>query len=335
LPAPATLVYLPLLKKVSRSFYLTVRILPSAIRPQIGVAYLLARATDTIADTEIVPVQQRLEMLARLRDRILATRKEPLNTSVFVGSATPGERALLERIESILGAMKGFSAADQERIRNVLKTIVSGQELDLVRFGDATRKNLCALSSAEELDDYTYRVAGCVGEFWTKISRAHLFPEHPIDERKLFAQAAEFGKGLQLVNVLRDLPRDLWKGRCYLPSAELAASGLKPENLLDTAAEPQLRPVYDKWLDQGIRYLTAGWEYTNSLPRRCFRLRLACAWPILIGAETLEGLRSGPILDPELRIKLTRKAVRQIIVQSILLYPFPALWRNQLRPNSS
>ena len=43
-----------LLKEVSRSFYLTMRVLPSAIRPQIGLAYLLARTTDTIADTEIV-----------------------------------------------------------------------------------------------------------------------------------------------------------------------------------------------------------------------------------------------------------------------------------------
>ncbi len=50
-----------LLRDVSRSFYWTVRILPGAIRPQIGLAYLLARATDTIADTEIVPVTERLQ----------------------------------------------------------------------------------------------------------------------------------------------------------------------------------------------------------------------------------------------------------------------------------
>ena len=42
-----------LLKGVSRSFYLTLRVLPGRIRPQIGLAYLLARATDTLADTEV------------------------------------------------------------------------------------------------------------------------------------------------------------------------------------------------------------------------------------------------------------------------------------------
>jgi len=58
-----------LLKQVSRSFYLTLRVLPGAIRPQIGLAYLLARASDTIADTEFVPVSMRLKALDALRER--------------------------------------------------------------------------------------------------------------------------------------------------------------------------------------------------------------------------------------------------------------------------
>jgi farnesyl-diphosphate farnesyltransferase len=51
-PRPLT----DLLKATSRSFYLTLRVLPAAVRPQISLAYLLARTTDTIADTEIVPL---------------------------------------------------------------------------------------------------------------------------------------------------------------------------------------------------------------------------------------------------------------------------------------
>ena len=62
-----------LLRSVSRSFYTTLRVLPRPIRSQIGLAYLLARATDTIADTEIVPVQNRLDALDQLRARVLGT----------------------------------------------------------------------------------------------------------------------------------------------------------------------------------------------------------------------------------------------------------------------
>src|ERR1019366_7770231 len=68
-----------LLKATSRSFYLTLRVLPARVRPQIGLAYLPAPTTDTIADTEIVPLAQRLDTLQELRDRISGRTSAPLN----------------------------------------------------------------------------------------------------------------------------------------------------------------------------------------------------------------------------------------------------------------
>ena len=56
-----------------------------------------------------------------------------------------------------------------------LDVIVSGQVLDLERFGPAKEGGkISALGDNEQMDDYTYRVAGCVGVFWTKMSLAHL-----------------------------------------------------------------------------------------------------------------------------------------------------------------
>ena len=66
-----------LLRAVSRSFYLTLRVLPGAVRPQIGLAYLLARATDTIADTDALPVAQRLDALRLLQERIQGHSQTP------------------------------------------------------------------------------------------------------------------------------------------------------------------------------------------------------------------------------------------------------------------
>ena len=40
-----------LLKATSRSFYLSLQILPGQIKNQVGLLYLLARVADTIADT--------------------------------------------------------------------------------------------------------------------------------------------------------------------------------------------------------------------------------------------------------------------------------------------
>jgi len=320
-----------LLKDVSRSFYLTLRVLPGKVRSPIGLAYLLARTTDTIADTELVAPQQRLEALQALRERIQGRRDVPLDFGALAQrQGSRAERVLLEECEASLTLLRELPAADAQLVREVLNTITSGQELDLRRFAGASARALVSLRTDEELDDYTYRVAGCVGEFWTRICRAHLFPRPRLDDAFLLANAVRFGKGLQLVNILRDVAADLRLGRCYLPAERLAAFDLKPEDLLQPGTEPRLRPLYGAYLDRAAAQLQAGWAYTNALPRGSVRVRLACAWPILIGWETLKRLRNGNALDPARRIKVSRGQVRQLMLRSVLLYPWPRTWEKMV-----
>lgn len=324
-----------LLRATSRSFYLTLRILPASVRPQIGLAYLLARATDTIADTELVPVTDRLAALEALRQRIEGTRSLPLDLRNLVESSVANsslaERQLLERIEPALALLPQQSPEDQRDIRSVLATITGGQVLDLQRFGAASASSPVALAQDAELDDYTYRVAGCVGEFWTRVTRRHCFPKVPLDEAQFVADGIRFGKGLQLVNILRDIPRDLRSGRCYLPAPALAAVGLKPDDLLTPASEARLQPVYQHWLQRAEEHLAAGWRYTLTLPRNQWRLRLACAWPILLGVRTLAHLRRGRVLDASQRIKVSRAEVRAILLGSLWRLFVPSAWAGQFQ----
>ena len=316
-----------LLRDVSRSFYWTLRVLPALVRPQISLAYLLARATDTIADTELVPLAERRAALDLLRARILGISSAPLHFGALAGrQGSIAEQVLLERCEEALTVLHGFQPADQRRIREVLQVITSGQELDMTRFAGASEKNIRTLHTDDELDDYTYRVAGCVGEFWTKICRAQVFPGAPLEDTGLLVDGVRFGKGLQLVNILRDLPKDLRQGRCYLPAERLHAAGLVAADLLEPENVTKFRPVYEHFLDQAQTHLAAGWAYTNRLPRGCIRVRLACAWPILVGNETLNKLRAANVLDPRQRIKISRPELRQIIVRSLLSYPRPRAW---------
>lgn len=344
-----------LLEEVSRSVYLTLRVLPKSIRPQIGLAYLLARTTDTIADTEIVAVEQRLKMLQALRERILETSSQPLNFGELAQhQGSPAERVLLEKCEASLALLQAQSAADQALIREVLDVITSGQELDLKRFGSAAAKStqsdakdqgssvsavlqrdktesrstkVIALETDAELDDYTYRVAGCVGRFWTRICLAHQFQPRQIDSVAFEELGVRFGKGLQLVNILRDIPADLARGRCYMPAEKLAAIGLSPEDLLLSENEPKFRPLYNQYLDLMESHLAAGWEYTNVIPFGQVRLRLGCAWLILIGLKTISRLRCDNVLDPRVRIKISRPEVWKMVRRSVLVYPFPRTWR--------
>ena len=357
-----------LLRDTSRSFYLTVRVLPRAVRPQIGLAYLLARATDTVADTELVPVSERLAALDALRARILGTRSEPLDFSRLAaaqsGKASVAERRLLGRVEEAVRLLGQLAGEDQARIRAVLTTITGGQELDLNRFGGsgpevpppplfltppplpvgepaappvispvlspkAARESLTALATDAELDDYTYRVAGCVGEFWTQLTRAHLFPNAPLEEAQFLADGIRFGKGLQLVNIIRDLPKDLRAGRCYVPANRLASQGLTPRDLLDPANASRFRPLYAELLDRAQGHLEAGWRYTNTIPRNQFRLRLACAWPVLLGVKTVAKLCQANVLDARRRVKVSRQEVQRMMAGTVLRLPFRGAWERQ------
>ena len=322
-----------LLRDVSRSFYLTLRVLPGRIRTPIGLAYLLARTTDTIADTELVAPEQRLEALRALRERIQGQGQgaAPLDFGALArhqGSRAEGR--LLEQCESSLALLRDLPPADRQRVCEVLAIITSGQELDLRRFATASASAVVALRTDEELDDYTYRVAGCVGEFWTKMCRAHLFPQAPLDDLFLLANGVRFGKGLQLVNILRDVAADLRRGCCYVPAERLAGVGLKSEDLLQPANEARFRPLYQGYLDHAEAHLGAGWAYTNALPRWSMRVRLACAWPILIGRETLKLLRAANPLDPAQPVKVNRRQVRRLMLRSVLLYPWTRAWEKMV-----
>ncbi len=329
-----------LLKQVSRSFYLTLRALPMRVRPQIGLAYLLARTSDSIADTHLVPVERRLSALREMRAAIVSagTGRTVLPPDFGrlaeaqegpAGRGTSGERTLLESAGAALEALRALGREDRQLVCEVLHTITLGQETDLARFGCADRDNIRSLAAENELEEYTYGVAGCVGEFWTRMCRAHLFPDEPLDDTALLCDGVRFGKGLQLVNILRDIPGDLRQGRCYIPADRLAGSNLTARDLLKPENIGRFRPVYDIYLEQAREHLAAGWRYTEAIPRSQVRVRLACAWPILIGMRTLALLSTGNVLEHSRRIRVDRSEIRGLIFSSLIRYPFPRFW-NQL-----
>ena len=326
-----------LLRQVSRSFYLTLQVLPHTIKPQLSIAYLLARAADTIADTGLVQVRKRMEALLQLRkciEETAAGRTVPLPDFGILaeaqneseGEGTPAERTLLQNLGSVLDVLRGFADKDRQRVCNVLLTITHGQELDLIRFGTASVSQIASIDTEDDLDEYIYCVAGCVGEFWTKMCRAYPLSELKIDDEKMLADGIRFGKGLQLVNILRDLPKDLHQGRCYLPKDRLAQYGLQPHQLLEASSIERLYPLYVRYLEQAENYLADGWKYTTTIPVRFVRIRLACSWPILFGMRTLQKLHRGNILEVARHIKLGHSEIRRLIFRSTALYPFPNMW---------
>ena len=325
-PLSADQLLTDLLKAVSRSFYLTLRILPAPVRTPISIAYLLARTSDTIADTEVLKPAARLASLESLRQAIAHPAPRRCDLSAYLQHQTRSkERELLQRVNESLDLLTRIDETDLDLIREVLETIISGQRLDLERFQHASKSRIVCLQTAADLDDYTYRVAGCVGAFWTKICYKYLAPsDTPSPE--LLEQAVRFGKGLQMVNILRDLAEDLDQGRCYLPQDRLRDAGIEAQSLIEREIPPGLPALFQEHIEIARAHLQAGWQYTNQLPWGWFRIRLACAWPILLGLKTLDLIPVENPTDPTQRAKVTRADVRSIILKTIVVYPFQKRW---------
>lgn len=315
-----------LLKEVSRSFYLTLRALPRGMRRPVCLAYLLARATDTLADSQGLPPETRLDLLEWLAGEIesnltaTAWEDEPLAAAITAQrNLHPGEARLLEAVPQLLEELRGLPREDAVEIRQVLRTISGGQVLDLVRFElGAAPGEVRALATAAELEDYTYRVAGCVGEFWTRLACRKLRHYSNLPEGELLDQGVAFGKGLQLVNILRDFPGDLEKGRCYLPADELRAkAGLSaPADLRRGSRQAEI--VWTAWAETAEGYLEIAREYSLSLSS--WRMRFACILPVVLGTLTLHQARQHLAAHPDEAelprgIKVPRSVVRRQLWQ--------------------
>lgn len=313
----------PLLKRVSRSFYLTLRAVPGDLRRPIGLAYLLARAADTIADTALIGRADRLKHLELFRDAIRegqAERLSAIKEALVERQRDAAERELLTRLEEGFAILSSLSPSDRAMIRDVVLTLTEGMVMDLATFPGEDEGRLVALETRADLDRYTYYVAGCVGEFWTDIHLAHRPSLAGWDREAMRQRGVRFGKGLQMTNVLRDLPKDLRIGRCYLPRQELDALGLQPADLLDPTTVMKVRPLLHSLLTLTLEHYQEGWAYARAIPRREVRMRLACVWPLFIGLKTLALLERSPnLLDPSTVIKVPRGAVYGIMARSLAL----------------
>jgi farnesyl-diphosphate farnesyltransferase len=309
---------LALLREVSRSFYLSIRLLPAPLRRPIAVGYLLARASDTIADTAELPPQERQEKLETLACAIDAGTSPGTVAGLAQSFATlqgdPAERELILALPQCLEWLAALAPADQADVRAVLRDIMGGQALDIARF--ETPGAMRSLGSAAALDDYTYRVAGCVGEFWTELCFRHLpdFAQLPKAEMRELGRG--FGMALQLVNVLRDAGADLRAGRCYFPADELAAAGISPLDIV--YAPDRFEPVWQHWCARAESGLDLGMRYAQAVNDR--RVRAASALPALLGARTLALLKAAGPQRLQHAVKMPRTEVRAALYRLALTF---------------
>ena len=297
-----------MLAGVSRSFYLTLRLLPAPMRDAASLGYLLARTSDTLADSTNATHQTKSEFLEQFRAAVAGEQQSPRWPVALLNTVPDGkERRLLEACGDLIEWLGRLPAGEAALVREVVAIIIGGQKLDLERFADATREHPIALPDDAALEDYTWRVAGCVGAFWTKLGFLTLADRFSIStEADLLERGITYGKGLQLVNILRDVAEDLSTGRCYLP-------------VVDPHDAAALLECHRRWLQTAKCWVKEGERYAATLHSR--RLRAATALPAMIARKNLDALAGVTWVQLQTRIKVPRSFVYRSLFRAFIMAP--------------
>lgn len=220
-----------LLQKTSRTFALAIPLLPEPVRHEVGIGYLLFRIADTLEDAERLPRDERIKELGRFIELL----GEPTEENAASAAAAWNERPpstndqynrLMRETPAVLAELRTLDTKAVEILKRQVIRSALGMAETLRR---ADERGAFRLETLEELRRYCYFVAGIVGELLTELFQRHLEPSRSRED--LAKDAAAFGEGLQLVNILKDVDPDAADGRAYLPA------GVGREEVLAIARE--------------------------------------------------------------------------------------------------
>jgi farnesyl-diphosphate farnesyltransferase len=303
---------------VSRTFAINIELLDDRMRDSVRVAYLLCRAADALEDSW---PGARDEVFGRFRGFLEALEGDGGAARALAAGAAarPGEGddlQLLSRLPTVLAALAERPEAERRIVREGVRTLAAGMQRYASRAAERGPR-ICYLDDDDELKDYCWVVAGCVGVMLTRLFELRLAAGADPERERRALLAPVVGEALQLTNIALDLTGDIRRGRCYVPASWLADGGLSPAELLDGARG---RAVALRLVASAHGALDRVADYLETLPRRHARYRLFCLLPALWARASL-GLAEREPAFPALehRLKLTRGALLASGVRSLLV----------------
>lgn len=188
-----------MLQKTSRTFYIPISRLESGLKEAVASAYLCMRAIDEIED----------------HDELTDELKAELLFGVYEASKSPNiveeTGKLLKPYESVLPTVSMQLPEWMLLCPPTIAQTVYEYNAKMAKQMAEWVQNKWDIRTEEDLDRYTYSVAGMVGEM---LSELWLW----FDGTKTDAvKAVAFGRGLQAVNILRNRKEDLERGVDFYP----------------------------------------------------------------------------------------------------------------------
>ncbi|HEX8848518.1 MAG TPA: phytoene/squalene synthase family protein [Gemmatimonadaceae bacterium] len=327
-PAPAeSLAFCrAILPRVSRTFALSIRLLPGSLNHAVLSAYLLCRIADTIEDDHSATVQRKGELLELLLRSLDDPATAPALESA-AGELVAGEAAHVELVRGtsrVLDVYRSLPERSRLRVRHWVREMVHGME-KFVRLYPAGIR----IRTLDEYKEYCYYVAGTVGHLLTDLWHEHSASIGVAEYRALWRQCRAFGEALQTVNIIKDIAWDAThENAIYVPEQSLRDHGSSHQLLLDPAHTTQNHAAVSELIELAWRDLDAALDYFTEIPRRALSVRAFCLLPLLFAYATLRELtRSDAMLRAGGSVKITRREVRALMAAGLLLVPSNAAVR--------
>jgi farnesyl-diphosphate farnesyltransferase len=305
-----------ILPAVSRTFALSIRLLPGVLGSAVRCSYLICRVADTIEDDLELAASDKASLLDLLTlsfdDTDAAAQLARRGSSLH---ASPAYRRLVEHTDLVFVVFHDLPPRTREHVRRWVGEMIAGMRKFVLAYPHGVR-----IQSLDEYKEYCYYVAGTVGYLVTDLWHEHSSSIGPREHGFLRQRCASFAQALQTVNILKDVARDAeQENAIYVPEELLRAYGsaqstiLAPERAKENgAALGALIRLAWRDLDQATAYLLA-------IPRRAVAIRLSCALPLLFASATLRDLeRRSVALARREAVKISRSEVKSLMALSVL-----------------
>jgi farnesyl-diphosphate farnesyltransferase len=304
-----------ILPGVSRTFALTIPVLPDALAVVMTNAYLLCRIADTIEDDPGLTHEQKSQFHARFVAVVKADHDggefardlEPLLSQRVL----PAERDLVRNTAAVIRVTHGFSMDERAALTRCVSIMCRGMP-EFQR-----NKSLRGLEDLDELAEYCYYVAGVVGEMCTELFSLHC-PELAAKRDVMLRLAVSFGQGLQMTNILKDIWDDRQAGACWLPRSVFAHGALDLAQLETWHTQPEFRDGLNQLVGVGHAHLRNALEYTCLIPKREAGIRRFCLWAIGLAVLTLRNIHRHPTFRAGSEVKVSRRTVKATVLTTNL-----------------
>ena len=302
-----------MLPKVSRTFAPTIRMLPKGLNSIVTVAYLLCRVADTIEDSEELTIGAKKGSL----DNYISIFKEEENSSSLkqfidgiedLPRITPDEHLVYD-LPRIINVFNSFSPVFRKHIGQWVVEMSVGMQ----KYAQAAvRKKFSFLGTMNELDEYMYYVAGTVGYLLTELFSFYSKRITPQIRKKLNLLAESFGKGLQMVNIIRDMTTDLRRGQSYIPEELLEKYKLDRKTIFEKENEDRAQRLFNELIQNAVKHLDKAIEYILLLPKEERGIRMFCTLPVFWAMRTLQKIQDNTLaLLGHEKIKVSRKMIKK------------------------